>query len=440
MKLADKFTLWFLGIILLVTPISMFTTLSNIRSRIDNSEIERLKAVNNEVAEQLRDGIAPDKYSQGRPIIILKIDKALPKREVQVQKQRCDGATALNECRITVSSYYTINETNYQVSSYNYVTQSAHILKGMLFTAILKTMIIALIVLLTVRWVSKKILSPFNQTLNSIQKFNIKKKQPLALAETNTKEFQELNQFLKKMADKAVIEYGLVKEFSENASHELQTPLAVLRSKLELLTETDIQVNQASLIADMQNAIEKLSRINHSLLLLTKLENQEFEATSEINFTNYVQELLAIYEDRIAIKELTLTRNIDEQVYVKINPTLADMLFDNLLSNAIRHNVKNGIIHLRLNKRGIIISNTGPFPIFPTEELFQRFKKSNQCNNSVGLGLSIVKRICELNNFKVTYIYEDNLHILKVIFFEDQPIGEDKEEKEGYTDNQIVTI
>jgi len=440
MKLADKFTLWFLGIILLVTPISMFTTLSNIRSRIDNSEIERLKAVNNEVAEQLRDGIAPDKYSQGRPIIILKIDKALPKREVQVQKQQCDGSTALNECRITVSSYYTINDTNYEVSSYNYVTQSAHILKGMLFTAILKTLIIALIVLLTVRWVSKKILSPFNQTLNSIQKFNIKKKQPLTLAETNTKEFQELNQFLKKMADKAVIEYGLVKEFSENASHELQTPLAVLRSKLELLTETDIQVNQASLIADMQNAIEKLSRINHSLLLLTKLENQEFEATEKINFTNYVQELLTIYEDRIAIKELTLTRNIDEQVYVKINPALADMLFDNLLSNAIRHNIKNGSIHLRLSKTGIVISNTGPSPVFPTEELFQRFKKSNQCSNSVGLGLSIVKRICELNNFNVTYIYEGDLHTLEVIFSEHQSLREDKKAKEEPTNNQIVTI
>lgn len=440
MKLADKFTLWFLGIMLLVTPISMFTTLSNIRSRIDNSEIERLTAVNNEVAEQLRAGMAPDKYSQGRPIIIQKIDNTLPNKELQVQKQQCDDTTALNECRITVSSYYAINGINYQVSSYNYVTQSGHILRGILFTAILKTLIIALIVLLTVRWVSKKILSPFNQTLKSIQKFNIKKKQPLALADTNTREFQELNKFLKKMADKAVIEYGLVKEFSENASHELQTPLAVLRSKLELLTETNIQGNQASLIADMQNAIEKLSRINHSLLLLTKLENQEFEATEEINFTDYVLEILAIYEDRIAIKELKLTSSIAEQVYVKINRALADMLFDNLLSNSIRHNTKKGTINLLLNKKGIIISNTGPLPVFPTEELFQRFKKSNQCSNSVGLGLSIVKRICELNNFNVTYIYSNDLHTLEVTFAEYQSVREDKNEGVELTNNQIVTI
>src|SRR5690606_20493630 len=263
------------------------------------------------------------------------------------------------------------------------------------------------VVLLTVRLVSKKILSPFNQTLKSIQKFSIKKKQPLTLNHTNTKEFQELNRFLKKMTDKAIKEYSLVKEFSENASHELQTPLAVLRSKLELLTETDIQQNQASLIADMQNAIEKLSRINHSLLLLTKLENQEFETTKDINFTKLVLELLTIYEDRIAIKELKVTQHIDPDITVRINPALADMLFDNLLSNAIRHNVKNGTIFLEINKKGILIKNTGPEPIFPTEELFQRFKKSNQCSNSVGLGLAIVKRICELNNFDVQYTYEN---------------------------------
>ncbi|MFC0319742.1 MULTISPECIES: sensor histidine kinase [Olivibacter] len=443
MKLADKFTLWFLAIILLVTPISMFTTLSNIRNRIDNSEIERLKAVNNEVAEQLKAGIAPDQYSQGRPIAILKINSALPQNRVQVQKQQCDStASVTDECRITVSCYYTINGINYQVSSYNYVTQSKQILKGMLLTAILKTVLIALVVLLTVRLVSKKILSPFNQTLKSIQKFSIKKKQPLTLNHTNTKEFQELNRFLKKMTDKAIKEYSLVKEFSENASHELQTPLAVLRSKLELLTETDIQQNQASLIADMQNAIEKLSKINHSLLLLTKLENQEFEATKEINFTKQVLELLTIYEDRIAIKELKVTQHIDPDITVRINPALADMLFDNLLSNAIRHNVKNGTIFLEINKKGILIKNTGPEPIFPTEELFQRFKKSNQCSNSVGLGLAIVKRICELNNFDVQYTYENRLHMLTVDFPRAGLTETDREEGISVLgqDNQIVTL
>jgi len=416
MKLANKFTLWFVGIILLITPISMFNTFKSIRKRIDNSEIERLKDVNSEVAHQLKNDIAPYKYTQGRPIEINRINTALPNKRVQVQKTTYNHANKADECRITVSSYFTIDGINYKISSYNYVTQSKELFNGMLQTAILKILITSLIVLLTVRLVSKKILYPFNQTLKNIQKFNIKKKQPLELVPTDTKEFRELSCFLKKMTDKAITEYGLAKEFSENASHELQTPLAILRSKLELLMETDIQHDQASLIADMQNAIEKLSRINHSLLLLTKLENHEFEITDEIDFAHYVRELMAIYEDRMAIKGLTTEAHIDAHIFIKMNASLADMLFDNLLSNAIRHNVKKGSISLTVNQTGVYISNTGCPPFCPTEELFQRFKKSNQCSNSIGLGLSIVKRICELNNFDVSYNYENGLHVLKVIF------------------------
>ncbi|QNL49197.1 HAMP domain-containing histidine kinase [Olivibacter sp. SDN3] len=416
MKLANKFTLWFIGIILLITPISMLNTFNGIRKRIDNSEIERLKTVNDEVSKQLSEGVAPDKYTQGRPIVITPLDTPIPEEKVNVLKQCYDAQNTDDECRITVTSYYAINNHFYKVSSYNYVTQSRQIFNGMLQTAIIKILITSLIVLATVRLVSKKILSPFNQTLRNIQQFSIRKKQPLILTATNTIEFKELNQFLKRMTDKAINEYGLVKEFSENASHELQTPLAILRSKLELLTETTIQSNQALLIVDMQNAIEKLSRINHSLLLLTKLENQEFEVTHEIDFSQHVRELLSVYEDRISIKGITIDPQIEGSVYLKMNAALADMLYDNLLSNAIRHNINNGNIFLTVNSAGISISNTGPAPFCPTEELFQRFKKSNQCNNSIGLGLSIVKRICELNNFNISYVYQNGLHTLKVIF------------------------
>ncbi|GAA4795580.1 hypothetical protein GCM10023231_25030 [Olivibacter ginsenosidimutans] len=416
MKLANKFTLWFVGIILIITPISMFNTFNGIRKRIDNSEIERLKAVNEEIAHRLKNDITPFQYTQGRPIEIRQIKTALPNEKVQVEKTAYNHANKADECRITVTSYFTIAGVNYSISSYNYVMQSRQLLNGMLQTAILKILVTSLVVLLTVRLVSKKILSPFNQTLKNIQKFNIKKKQPLTLVPTATQEFKELNCFLKKMTDKAIKEYGLAKEFSENASHELQTPLAILRTKLELLTETNIQSDQAVLLADMQNAIEKLSRINHSLLLLTKLENHEFEAAEDIDFTRYVRELATIYEDRIAIKELSFVPQIDKHVYIKMNASLADMLFDNLLSNAIRHNMKNGVIDLTVNQTGIYISNTGPAPFCPTAELFQRFKKSDQCSNSIGLGLSIVKRICELNNFEVSYIYENERHIVSVIF------------------------
>jgi two-component system sensor histidine kinase QseC len=412
MKLVDKFTLCFLLIFFIVTPISIYSTHYSIKQRIDNAEIERLTTVNNEVALQLKSGISPDKYSQGRPISINTFAGSLPSEKKLVEKQNYDQG----ECRIMVSSFYNIKGLNYKVSSYNYVTQSSQILRGMLPVALVKSFLMIVLVLIGARMLSRNILSPFNESLAQMQKFNLRKKKPLLLAESNTKEFKELNLLLKKMTDMAITEYGLVKEFSENASHELQTPLSVLRSKLELLADTNIQGDQAILIGEMQHAIEKMARINHSLLLLTKLENQEYEATENISFAAHIKSILGFYEDRIQMKALSLTTQISDDILLKMHPALADLLFDNLLGNAIRHNVKNGIINIKANQDVFIIENTGAAPVIPTEELFERFKKSDQCGESIGLGLAIVKQICELNKFDVQYTYQDGIHSLRIGF------------------------
>jgi len=195
-----------------------------------------------------------------------------------------------------------------------------------------------------------------------------------------------------------------------------KTPLAVLRNKLELLSETNIEEGQAELIGDMHNAIEKLSRINRSLVLLTKLENNEYSVTEKIRFCKITKDILAAYEDRIGMKHLTVTTDIDGSIDLKIHPALADMLVNNLLGNAIRHNVENGKIELILTHRRLVVRNTGLPPEMPTEELFQRFKKSNQSSESVGLGLAIVKQICEVCGFSISYNYKNQLHVIQIEF------------------------
>jgi signal transduction histidine kinase len=217
------------------------------------------------------------------------------------------------------------------------------------------------------------------------------------------------------MTDQAIAEYASVKEFSENASHELQTPLAVVQSKLELLTETQINETQAALMADMQRAIEKLSRINRSLTLLTKLENHEF-VPSDIKFCKIVKDQLLQYEDRIALKQITTLQQLDKNVLTHMHPALADILVSNLLSNAIRHNIEGGAIVVTLTQQELCISNTGLPPELHTEELFQRFKKSNQSADSTGLGLAIVKQICRTCNFTARYDYDAGWHHLIISF------------------------
>jgi two-component system sensor histidine kinase QseC len=421
MKLVNRITLWFIGIIFLITPFTMYISYNNIQKKIDNAEIERMTDVNERVAGQLKAGDKTDRYTQGRPIEISTFKGALPAKKLEViESSVYNEGLNRKESILTVNSFFQIGDTNYKISSYNYVTKSAQIFSGMMNALIWKMLLIIVCVGITARFLSRQVFSPFRQTMKAIHTFNIKQKDHLRLPETSTKEFRELNQFLVKMTDRAQEDYAAVKEFSENASHELQTPLAVMRSKLELLTETDISEAQALLIADMQNAIEKLSRINRSLILLTKLENHEFEASENVKFCKITREVLATYSDRIALKNLSLNTRLDKNVTVTIHPTLAEILVTNLLGNAIRHNIEGGFIQIELTRSGLQISNSGPRPEIPIDDLFGRFKKSNQCADSTGLGLAIVKQICEVSDFCVDYVYEKGVHTLNVYFARDK--------------------
>jgi signal transduction histidine kinase len=268
--------------------------------------------------------------------------------------------------------------------------------------------------------ISKYILAPFKRTMRVIQSFDLKQKDPIRLPLTQTSEFMELNQFLRKMTQKAQEDYQSLKEFTENASHELQTPTAIIRGKLDLLMESDIRDEQAILIAEMQNALERLSRIHSSLTLLTKLENKEYEAKEPVCISNPLREALASFDELIQMKSLQLEAQIEKGVYVPLHLALADLLITNLISNAIRHNISpgdgRGMIRVQLSREGLVVINTGREPQVPTKELFERFTKGMAGSDSIGIGLAIVRQICELSKFDIEYLYRDGWHMLAVSF------------------------
>ncbi|MGH1518759.1 sensor histidine kinase [Chryseobacterium sp. JK1] len=417
MNLLNKISVWFIAIVLLVTPISMYISYSSIKKRIDSFETERLKNVNNYVINQIEKGEVPTKTSQGLPISIsLFTGKKIPSQPEIFHTCLQDKGVSKNECKILVNSYAKVNNKTYKISSYGYITASHQIIDGMLVAFVWKVLLITSIVLFTARILSKFILKPFHHAINELQQFSIQKKERLQLLQTSTKEFKKLNEFLKTMTDKALEDYASVKEFSENASHEVQTPLAIIQSKIELLAETEINENQAILLTDIQNSIDKLSRINRSLILLTKLNNNEFPTNDELKFCRVEREALCMYADHLALKNITLNRTCEKSVYVKIHPTLAEILLSNLLSNAIRHNLEGGKIEINLTHSYFQINNTGLPPHVPTQELFKRFKKNNQSQESIGLGLSIVKQICEVNDFSVHYDFTDGWHSITIYF------------------------
>ncbi|MDX2249549.1 MAG: HAMP domain-containing sensor histidine kinase [Bacteroidia bacterium] len=271
--------------------------------------------------------------------------------------------------------------------------------------------LLTIVVILSGLILSKKLLDPFEATLRKIKTFHIQDHQPLEFPKTHTKEFRNLNNFITLMTTKARHDYLNLKEFTENAAHEMQTPLAIAKGKLELLLESSqLDEEQIHMVNSAYMAINKLSRMGNSLALLTKIENMEFANLREINFSEMLEEKLFDFRELIEMREIRLKTEIEPEVKTVMDPMLLDILLTNLLQNAIRHNIENGIIDIHLNNKGLTIKNTGHPPVLPPEQMFERFKKNKQSGESNGLGLSIVKKICEVNQFVIRYDYHSDWH------------------------------
>jgi signal transduction histidine kinase len=259
------------------------------------------------------------------------------------------------------------------------------------------------------RMVLKKLWQPFYQTLSVMQGFQLGQKKQLQFPQTGITEFRLMAEVLEQTTGKAEQDYRLLKEFTENASHELQTPLAVIQSKLDLLIQDEQlsqQQSQAALAA--YDAIQKLARLNQSLLLLAKIENRQFEQTTPVHLKEKITEKLQQLEELVQSNALTLTVQLEEAV-IQMNADLADILLNNLLSNSIRHNKKGGHILLQLQARALTISNTGAAAALDPLRLFTRFYKGSS-SGSHGLGLSIAQQICQVSGCRLSYDYTNGLH------------------------------
>ena len=279
-------------------------------------------------------------------------------------------------------------------------------------------MALLLIVLFIInRFILGKLWYPFYNTLHELKRFNVNNRTTLNTTSSTIDEFKELNNAVSEMSGRVLKDYDALKSFTENASHEIQTPLAIIQSKLELLIQADnFSGIQMQYLQTVQDEVDRLSKLNQSLLLLTKIENYQFQDTSSVNIGDILIKLLNNYEELILAKHIRLIQSIKEECILIVNETLAKILVSNLITNAIKHNLEEGIIEIILTKESLIISNSGLPLTTPPEELFERFKKGRINTDSLGLGLSIVKKIADQYSFSVSYTYIQPSHIIMVQF------------------------
>ena len=311
---------------------------------------------------------------------------------------------------------YLLDKQYYNVSILQNQSQSDLLIKKIVIMNVGFAMLFFLIMFFVNRHSIKSALKVFYSTIRKLEDFELSKLQTLNLETAEVHEIKKLNEVFEKMATQIYSDFEAQKEYTENVSHELQTPLAIISSKADELMQADnLSKEQMEQLALLLETTNRLSKINQALIFLTKIDNRFYTQESSFSLNDLIKEKLQIFDSALQEKDLKLKLDLLDITHICMNPYLAETLIINLIKNAIIHNVSGGVLRIHLSNNTLIISNSGSPLSFSENDIFKRFIRSEDSKKNLGIGLSIVQRICELYNFKIAYSYKIE-HQFKIIF------------------------
>jgi two-component system sensor histidine kinase QseC len=297
----------------------------------------------------------------------------------------------------------------------NSMVEEDDLIKELLWEALWLYLVLVAIIILINNVVLQRLWKPFYNLLTQLKSYRLGSSSQLPNIATKTKEFTDLQNAVNTLLQHSLETFDQQKAFIENASHELQTPLAIATNKLELLMERgNLDDTQAESIADVMQVIERLIRLNKSLLLLTKIENRQFLDNQPVSLTAVVREVMDELSELADYKNIIVTLTESSDLFMKMDRSLATSLVSNLLRNAIFHNVPDGKVLIDISEKGIEFRNTGGDIPLESEKIFSRFYKSESKQSGTGLGLAIVKAICGLYGLSISYHFEEGMHCFRL--------------------------
>ncbi len=410
MKLINKINrkyLWYSFILMLCLSIGIHFS---IRFVIDEETDENLERIAKIVIEQIENGnpltslepyisVHPTEYSIDTAYFFNSI---FQKGEMQGEEYR------------QFTTIKNIDNETYQIIIREIIVESHELLETISILTIFSLLLLLILLYFANRKISKSVWLVFYKNLEKLKQFSLTDLIPFEPEQSDISEFQELNEVVKSLSEKVIKDYNTLKQFSEDASHELQTPLAVIRSKIESLLDGDLLNEvQSEKMQSIYNSVNKLSRINKGLLLLTKIDNNQFSQSEILDVNRLIETKIEYFNELAEIKGLTFKYNHLSEWQCNANPYLFDILLNNLLSNAITHSNTKGNINITLENNKLILSNPGQRPIENIERLFERFYKESN-SNSVGLGLAISKQICYALGLNIACHFEKNTHFFTI--------------------------
>lgn len=256
--------------------------------------------------------------------------------------------------------------------------------------------------------ITQILLKPFEKIIEKLKSTQHPKQFDHSLIQTNTSDFNYLQSSIAELMYQIESAFEAEREFIGNVSHELLTPISIIRSKLDNFTaNTKLHEEELRKIFEAKQTLSRLTKMVRSLLLLSRIENQEYLKNESIVLSQLLSDILSEFQDRVDIKQQNISfQNTAKDISIKGNAELLRILLSNLISNAIKYTSEKGSISLTLEKQTdqlvLTIEDNG-YGISKTElpHIFDRFKKFSKQKESFGLGLALVKQIANYHDIQI---------------------------------------
>lgn len=424
MKLLTKTNIYTSIATALLFALGVFVVYQVIKLKLDRDVDEQLLSTKGRIIKGLKEGIPPKEFLSniGQQIYVKEIYRQtiFDNRFVEYVEEKVDYKTGKRDNDDIITQRELLFQVKARDKLYE-VTICISLLEGQkmgeyIIGVVLIFLIVSIFFLFLLnRYISAFIWSPFYDTLSNIKTWNIKKNANLEFKSTDIDEFHLLNDTVKDLTQQIQLDYYNLKEFTENVSHEAQTPLSIISTKLELLLQqSNYSEKQHEHLLQAYRATQRMYKLNEALILLTRIENKQFVDKCLIDLTLAIEEKLDVLSDFIEAKNIIIHKEYNKIIQKEVNPVLLTILLNNLFINAIKYNYEDkGTIRIMVDENSLTIENSSPLEKIDKQFMFERFKK-NSTSGSLGVGLSLIKKVIDFFNWQITYSYKDNLHKFKI--------------------------
>lgn len=407
-KLTNRYIGWSLLVMIFTGTIIYFVLSYIVDQQLDERLAENLQAVEKQLA------VSPE-------TIFFDPLAHVSKSTVPNERITLSDTLIFNEIEQELEDYRQISAIKNIEGEYYHIVlrkskiESEDFLATLAIVTLFGMLVLWFILFMVTRKLAKSLWQPFFANLERISQFSVTSEEALQFENSGIYEFDQLNFVVSDLTTHIISDFKNQKQFSEDVSHELQTPLSVISSRLESLLEHPGLKDHTDSLKSIYSSVQRLSKLNRAMILLRKIENKQFASNELTNLRETVSQKLEEFSELITLKDLQIETHISVDLKVMIAPSLAEILINNLLSNSINHTPKGEKIIIDISHQTLKICNSGTQQIPEPDRLFNRFYKGDPSSQSVGLGLAIVKKICDLHRLEIKYHFSDGLHCFEVI-------------------------